>query len=108
MRMRVLIRRSAVRGPARVANADAAWRPCLGQLFFQKVDATGRFYDGKLTVRSDCHDTGTVVAAVLQAMKTFDEKIHRFTVAHIADNSTHEKLRSMRNLAASRAWQVSS
>src|SRR5262245_36350048 len=94
--MGILIGRGPVRGPARVADADRARRRRLGQFFLQQVDAARRLYDGKLTLGSDRHDTGTVVAAVLQSVESFDEEIHCFTMADITDNSTHEKLRSMR------------
>src|SRR5262245_33939556 len=106
--MGILIGRSPVRGPARVADADRARRRRLGQFFLQQVDAARGLYDGKLTLGSDRHDTGTVVAAVFQSVESLDEEILGFTMTDITDNSTHEKLRSMRIVRCVCAGRVGS
>src|SRR5262249_28125106 len=88
--MGILIGRGSVRGPARVPDADSSRSGSFGELFFQEVDTSSRFYDRELAVRCDRYDARAVIAAVLQSVEPFDQEIHGFAMADITDNSAHE------------------
>ena len=89
VRMGVAIRGRAVRGPARVADADA--RPGHG-IFQQGVleigDLAGAAADIE-PVAVDDRQAGRVVSAVLEALEPFDQEGCRLLVTHIAHDPAH-------------------
>ena len=88
VRVRVLVGGPAVGGPARVAEADAAFDRLLAQESLQVLDAPGRAPD--LQPRgADNRDARRVVAAVLEAPEPLDHGVDRVLVPDVSDDSTH-------------------
>ena len=89
VRVRVDIRRAAVRRPAGMADAQRAFRRVPGQLGFQlRQTPDAFFYADFFPVVNG--DPGRIIAAVLQPGKPFQEKRGGVPVAHITDNATHK------------------
>src|SRR2546425_1200102 len=67
--MRVLVGRTAVRGPARVTDADVAGHRTLAQDALERLDAPGRAPHLKLAGRAQHRDARGVVPAILQPLE---------------------------------------
>jgi hypothetical protein len=73
-----------------MADADSPMSRSFGELLFEQVDPAGGFHYREIAVVLNGDDAGTVVPAILKAMETFDEKIDRFVLTNVSDNTAHE------------------
>ena len=90
VRMRVLERRTSVRRPARVADADRARRRALGlDLAGEVSDLVGVLDRRDVAVRVDDRDPGRVVAPVLETAKAVEQDRCCGTGAGVADDAAH-------------------
>ena len=92
MRMRVAVGRLAVSRPAGVADAAGAVERCLvlADFCFEVCNAAARLYDTQTVLRK-CSNTGGVIAAVFQAVKTLDQNGERVLASRETNNSTHNQ-----------------
>ena len=92
MRMRVAVGRLAVGRPAGVADAAGAVERCLvlADFCFEVCNAAARLYDTQTVLRK-CSNTGGVIAAVFQAVKTLDQNGERVLASRETNNSTHNQ-----------------
>ena len=74
---------------------------CVFQLGDEFVDAAGRFGDGEFAI-VDRDDAAAIVAAILQAAQTFDQKIDCLMRPDIADDAAHRQ--SVLRICDCRAW----
>ena len=89
MRVRVHIRRFAVRRPARVADARRARHGCSAlRPLEQDAQTPLRLADGKPIVADD-GEARRVVPAVLQFFKRFQQQRRRLLIADISNDSAH-------------------
>ena len=88
VRMGVAIGGGAVRGPARVADADAAGRRLIAEMSGQFGDAAGPFAEVQMRAGQRRH-AGAVVAAILQPAQPFDEDRLRLSIADVTDDAAH-------------------
>src|ERR1700676_2783172 len=87
--MSVFFGRSAVGGPARVADAVGALDGRFLQDFFEVAQLTGGATNLELAILRNHRDSGGIVAAVFQFAKSFDDYGHNFFRSDITDDSTH-------------------
>src|ERR1700694_132502 len=80
----------AVRGPARVRNADAADDRHLRQCLFERT----HFADGtqalQMTGCVEHGDSGRVIAAVFEPLQAFDQDRNDIPIGDAADYSAHD------------------
>ena len=88
VRMRVLFRRTPVRGPARVADTDRAGDRLVTQSRLQRLDPAHRAPHLQPAAIEHGHARG-VVAAVLQPLQPIDDDADRALVPDVADDSAH-------------------
>ena len=93
VRVRVLVRRSAVRGPARVADADLA-REVLGlQQLLERGELAAATDEARRQLavgRGLEHgDAGGIVASVLEPAQSLDEDRHRLFFTDVTNDSAH-------------------
>ena len=89
MRMGVDIRRTAVRCPARMSDAEAAlWHISL-DLIAQRGKTSHALLHANLAVAID-GDARRVVATVFQLRQTIQQELCRLTIPDITNNSTHK------------------
>ncbi len=89
VRMRVDVVRDAVRGPARVGDADRAGRVFPFEEMFEVRDLAFAFIDVQFARRRHQSHTRAVVAAVFEPMKPFQQDGCRVARTDVSDNSTH-------------------
>ena len=89
MRVRVFFGRTAVRGPARVADAVRSVDRGLPDDFFEIVQLSRGAADLHLAVAADHGDAGRIVAAIFQAAEAVENQGNDFFRPDIADNSAH-------------------
>src|SRR5262249_35065661 len=77
-----------VRGPARVADADAARRGPVPQVPGQVLDPAGALAQVQ-PAAGERRQAGAIVAPVLQAAQPLDEEGFRLAAADVADDSAH-------------------
>ena len=88
MRVRVLIGRFPVRGPAGVADAEGAGRRPLRHEFSELGNSAGAFARLNLVAVHD-RDAGGVVAAIFQTPQTIQEDRGRLGAPDVTDYATH-------------------
>src|SRR5713101_3561960 len=94
MRVRVLFRRAAVRGPTRVAHAVSAVEGLQPQRFFEVAQLAFGPADLQLVVFVNDSDTRRVVAAVFKLAQAVDNQRHYLFVSNVSDYSTHKAVGS--------------
>src|SRR5262245_12607398 len=98
MRMGVRVGGRAVRGPARVAQADVPRGGRFLQLGGKIVDPAGGLRDVEAVFAFglvvDRDHPGPVVTAILKPTQSLDQKVDRFLGSHVADDSTHNAILS--------------
>ncbi len=93
VRVGVLIRHPAMRGPAGVADADAAMHRRLANDPCQLRNAAHRFANlDAMTV--ECRHPGGIVSTVLQPAQAVQKNGHRLSLANVSNNSAHISLGS--------------
>ena len=90
MRMRIAVRRAAVRRPARMTDADmTCWLISFDDsLEFGKT--THAFFHADLSLIQDS-DSRRIIAAIFKLRQSLDEKRRRLTLANITNDSTHRQ-----------------
>ena len=88
MGMGVAIVGGAVRGPARVTDADAAGRGLVAEMADEVLNAAGSFAEMQIAA-GQRRQAGTVVAAIFQPVQALNEDGFRFPGAGIADDAAH-------------------
>jgi hypothetical protein len=88
MRVGVVLVRLAVRGPARVAHAEAALERLLRQLRLEVRQLAFGAHDFHAAAVDD-GDSRAVVAPVFELLQTADEYRHHITCADVSDDSAH-------------------
>ena len=91
VRVGVAVVRRAVRGPARVPDADAwpAGSGCSSSSFSRLTSLPARLRAGEIAVGSDDRDAGGVVAAVLQPAQTLDHDVEGRLVTDVSHDAAH-------------------
>src|ERR1700722_3618929 len=87
VRVRIAVRRRAVRGPACVPDAGRALGWIVFEIGRQVGDAAEAFPDCQISVER--RNAGAVIAAVFESAQAFEEKGFRFVKTGVTDNSTH-------------------
>ena len=88
-RVRVGLRRPAVGGPARVADAGRGGRAVQPRDLLEDAQVADGAHDFEF-VAVDQRDAGRVIAAVLEALESADQKGLAETPSGIADDSAHD------------------
>ena len=88
MRMRVAVRRTAMRRPARMTNAHGARRHIAGQLLAQCVQTAHALVHADFAIFIN-GDTGRVISTIFQLAHAIKQEGSGLVVAYIAHNSTH-------------------
>jgi len=88
VRVRVVHRRCAVRGPARVRNADEAFQRRLGHLLGQFGHTRGAARTLQATVGMHSHAAG-VITAVFQPLQALHQNRNDVAIGNGADDATH-------------------
>ena len=89
MRMRIAIRRTAVRCPARMADAHRALRHVILDFVAQRREAADTLLDANLAAVIDS-DAGRIVATVLELREALEQEIRCLLVTDITYNTTHD------------------
>ena len=92
VRVRVVLVRLPVRGPARVAHPERAFEVVLGQLRLEVRQLPLRAHDvhaRALAVSTDDRDPRAVVPAILELLQSPDQNRDDVTIAYVADDSAH-------------------
>src|SRR5262245_56593786 len=89
MRMRVLIRDAAMRGPPGVPHPVGAGESMFRRLFFEIGYAANFLCDLKRAVLQD-RDARRIVAAIFEALQAFDYQGESFLLTNVANNAAHE------------------
>ncbi len=94
VRMSVFLRRAAVRGPARVADAvDAVdWRDADG--FLEVAQLSGGAANFKFAIVAHDGDAGRIISAIFQAPQAVQDQRHHALWADITDNAAHGRCSS--------------
>ena len=79
---------TAVRGPARVADAGKPWGRLPLQQRFEVGNTTGTLAQPQVGPGDGCH-AGAVVAAVFEAGQALQKDRRSFTLSRVTDDSTH-------------------
>src|SRR4051794_39018940 len=93
--MRVGFGRRAVRRPARVGHAELGGRERVTVILdraFKNADPPDRAANVKLAGVVDHRDAGRVVAAILEALQSFDQQRLSDLAADVRDDSAHGEL----------------
>ena len=90
MRMSVGFVRYAVRGPAGMADADAAAERLLTKTAFQ-VDQLALRAAARQRPVLDRGDAGRIIATVLQPLQSVDDERRHRRLPHYCDDATHLK-----------------
>jgi hypothetical protein len=93
MRMRVAFGRCAMRGPARVGNADAAGQRLFAEALFQIDQLAFGATAMKLPVNDRRHARG-IIPPVFKPFQGIDKPSCNRLVSNDPDNSAHKPLRS--------------
>src|SRR6185437_2436848 len=96
MRVRVLFRGPAVRGPARVANAPAAFQRLQPDRFFQVAQlafSPSHLHRTAVAIAADS-DPGRVIPAIFQAPEPLNNDGYNPFFAYITYDSTHNLKKS--------------
>src|SRR5271169_5861225 len=91
VRVRILFRGAAVRGPAGVADAVGAFNGRFLNDFLEIAQLARGAADFELSVFCDNRDARGVVAAVLQLSQAFDDDRHHLLRPNVTDNSAHAR-----------------
>ena len=89
MRMGVALGRTAVRGPSRMADADATGDRRLIDQMAQVAELADGAPNFHAAGRGERRDTGRIVAAIFEAAEASEQNWRRFARAHITDYSAH-------------------
>src|SRR3546814_329123 len=91
VRMRVEFRHATMRGPAGVADAQVGMEAlgAGGRLHFGDAAGTAHATDVAPLPLVDHGDAGRVVAAVFEALETFDEDGNHIAIRDRADDAAH-------------------
>ena len=81
-------RRSSVRSPASVANTNSTFGRRLVQFGCQRSDPSNRFDDLQLLILIQRSSARTVVTAVLETFKTFEQEILSRLAPDISNDAT--------------------
>src|SRR5690606_1642674 len=104
VRVRVLLARPPVRGPARVPDADAAGAGRLAEALAEVHELARRAAQVGLAVDVEGRDAGRVIPAVLEAREPLEEDGLRLPLAEVTDDAAHLSLRSLAQTATRRAF----
>ena len=91
VRMGVGLGRAAMRGPARMADADMALERGLIEEFAQIIEFADGAADFKMATRVERGNAGGVVTAVFEPAQSTEQDRGDLARADIADYSTHER-----------------
>jgi len=91
MRVRIVRGRRAVGRPARVGDAGESGHARFADLVFEVCDTRGAARTLEFAVHVQGHAAG-VVAAVFEALQTFEQDGGDVTLRYCADNAAHENL----------------
>src|SRR5712691_5559224 len=94
MRVRVLFRRAAVRGPTRVTDAVSTVEGLQPQRFFEVAQLAFGAADLQLVVFVNDGNARRVIAAVFKLAQTVDDQRHHLFLSDVADYSTHKTVGS--------------
>ena len=97
MRVRVLLGGAAVRGPARVPDAEPAGRRVLRDLLREVAELALAARHAHDPVVPDDRDARRVVAAVLEALQAVEENRRRLAVPDVPDDAAHLRSSSRRS-----------
>ncbi len=89
VRVRILIGREAVRGPARVADAERAFERLVFEGVFEPFHLADLLAHGEPAVHHG--DADRVVAAVFEALEARENNGFSLLMADITDDTTHER-----------------
>ncbi len=89
VRMGVSMGRPAVGGPSGMAQTHGAWNLVFVAVGGQAVDLAHRLAKLQLPGMVYDGDTGTIIASVLQPLKTFKDYRPGFLVAYVSYDPTH-------------------
>ena len=92
VRVRVLFGGTAVRGPARVADAEGAIHRVHPDGFFQIAQLALGAANGELLVIAVDREARGIISAVFQALQAFQNDRNGAMGTNIADNATHNLL----------------
>ena len=90
MRMRVFFGGTAVRGPARMADAIGAVERTQPNRFFEVAQLAFSAADLEFVILVDDGDARRVVAAIFELPQTIDDQRHYLFVSDVTNNSTHK------------------
>ena len=90
VRVRVALRRLAVRGPAGVGDAEKAGQGFARQRALQALDLADRTDPVHMAVTVEHRDARRVVAAVFQAFEAVDQDRQNVSVCNGANDTAHE------------------
>ena len=89
MRMRIAVRRTAMRRPARMADTDRALRHIFLDLVAQCRKAADALLDADVIAVIN-GDAGRIVAAVLELREALEQEVRCLLVTDITNNTTHD------------------
>ena len=87
--MRIAIRRTAVRSPARMADTHGSLRHIVLDLVAQRRKAADTLLDANVIAVID-RNASRIIAAVLELRKTLEQEIRSLLVTDITYNTTHD------------------
>jgi hypothetical protein len=91
VRMRIFLRRTAMRGPAGVPDSISTFDGRLLNDFFEVAELPRRAPNLELAGFGDDSDPRGIIATVLQLAQTFDDDRDNLLRPDVADNSTQER-----------------
>src|SRR5512138_1397905 len=89
MRMRVCLRHAAVRGPARVRDAELTGERRVRKLLLELRNLADRAPQAELVVRLQHREARRVVTAILEPLQPFDEHRHYVALTDGTHDSAH-------------------
>ncbi len=106
MRVRVRFGHAAVRGPARVRDAEPARERLRGELRLELRDFAYGAAQAELVIRLHDGEAGRVVAAILEALQALDEHGNDVALCDCSDDAAHSLMCPYLRLCA--LWVFSS
>src|SRR5947209_7206313 len=106
MRVRVLFRGPAVRGPARVPDTVCAIDWVGADDFFQVTKLAFSAPDGKLAAVLDHRDTSRVIAPIFEPAKAVKNDGYSLPITDVADDAAHTLIVDGRPIALPFRWRA--